>query len=144
MNGFSLLVHVVSPRTAALYSAAARQFLSWCFANRSVHRGELDFLLASYIQSLFDSGGTFTAASRAVCAVQHFVPSARRRLDLSWRLLKGWRKIAPINRAPPLPEDMLLGVVGLLLLRGDPRTAAQLAVGFYLFPRPAELGAMRA
>lgn len=66
-----------------------------------------------------------------IAGLQDAQPSVRKKLPATWRLLKAWSVNEVPFRAPPLPEDALLTMVGYALFKQQFEFELSLLLGFY-------------
>ena len=82
-------------------------------------------------------------AGDAISGLQHFLPMLKCQLPTAWRLFGAWRKSEIPAQAPPFPDLVLAGLVGLSLHLGLDGLAAALAVAFHCYLRTGEVLGMR-
>lgn len=75
----------------------------------------------------------------ALCGLHFFWPQVKGQLRGSWKLYKNWRRIEVPQRAPPLPRQICLALVGYFLHREQVFMAFLLALGFHAFLRTGEI-----
>ena len=132
----------VQPATQKRYQAAVDKFLLFLKKESLVlptQRAKLDDILSEYIEHLWADGHGRALASDTVAGLQHFDPRLKGQLPLTWRLLKVWNQNEIPNRAPPLPERVLLAMVGHALFSKQYLFALSLLLGFYGMMRTGEL-----
>ncbi len=95
-----------------------------------VRLDEMDDAVAEYVECLWAEGGLCSRARFLVAGIQHFIPAARRHMDLSWSLVRTWQQMEPPIRAVPLSCEMVLALAALARLRRAPDIAVLLLVGF--------------
>jgi hypothetical protein len=100
---------------------------------------ELDAAVAEFLEELWADGGASTTARYVVAGVQHFVPSARRSLELSWSLVRTWGRLEPPTRAVPLSCTLVLALAARACERDWRDVATMLLVGFEAMLRTGEL-----
>ena len=104
--------------------------------------GELDRQLGEYLEYLWESGDSKSLAADTLSGVQHFL-RVKRVFSGGWSLFKAWGKLELPNRAPPLPELVLTGMVGLAFSLGRHDLASLLLIGFGGFLRTGEILSLR-
>lgn len=129
----------VQPKTRDRYNL--EQF--WAFLRTEGMRvphdpTELDGVLCCYIEHLWSEGFGRALASDTVAGLQDAQPSVRKKLPATWRLLKAWSVNEVPCRAPPLPEDALLTMVGYALFKREFEFGLSLLLGFYGVLRTGE------
>jgi integrase len=100
---------------------------------------ELDAAVAEFLEELWADGGASTTARYIVAGVQHFVPGARRGLELSWSLTRTWGRLEPPTRAVPLSCTLVLALAARACERGWMDVGTMLLVGFEAMLRTGEL-----
>ncbi|CAK0847855.1 unnamed protein product [Prorocentrum cordatum] len=74
---------------------------------------DADGLVANYLEAKWREGAGIALANNTVAGVCFTVPRLRRRLDLSWALLKAWRRAEPAARALPFTPEIVGAMAGL-------------------------------
>ena len=100
---------------------------------------DLDELLASHIEEMWNKGEPKSWSSDLVAGVQHFMPSAKGGVPIAWSLIQAWNRRELPCRALPLTPELVAGMAGGFLVAGYPRLAAGLLVGFDTLARTGEL-----
>ena len=103
----------------------------------------LEDSLAQWIEKQYREGEGITTVSDCLSGFHHFLPWSRGRLSKPWKLFKIWRKAERPRQAPPLPECVLLGMIGRLLEVEQLDFAVCLVLGFYGMLRTGELLSLR-
>ena len=137
----------VQPTTRKRYDAATQRFFSFL-----QHEGKtlpklkshLDELVCDYLEHLWSTGAGRGLACDTLAGLQDLQPNLRNNLPGSWRLLKTWHINEVPNRAPPLPEHVVLAMAGWAFFNGHFSFGISLVVGFYCMLRTGELLALRA
>ena len=130
----SLSSLTVQPATKKRYDNALNKFYDFLhFENLPLPRQkvQMDALVAEYIEHLWASGEGRALASDTVAGLQNLEPHLKGHLPTVWRLLKVWSQNEIPNRAPPMPEPVLLAMVGTALLKNESDFALSLLLGFY-------------
>ena len=104
---------------------------------RDLHH--LDELVGSHIEEMWDTGEPKSWSSDVVAGVQHFLPSARNNLAVSWPLIQAWKRRELPCRALPLAPELTAALARGVLHAGFPRLAAGIVVGFDTLARTGEL-----
>lgn len=104
---------------------------------------ELDDCIAAWIQSEFEDGTPLYLVGDALSGLHHLEPFTKRKLVRSWQLYSTWRKYEVPMRAPPLPQDLVLGMAGWCLCHGELAMGAMILLGFHALLRTGELLAVR-
>ena len=137
----SLKSLTLQPRTRARYDKAKKKFYDF-LADNSIElphqKSALDGLLCDYLEHLWSSGEGRGLASDTLAALQDTSPKLKGSIPGAWRLLKTWNINEIPCRAPPLPERVLLALVGYFLFHSNPRMALSLLLGFYSMLRTGE------
>ena len=111
----NLLGFAVGAGTRRRYQTAALKFLEW--AQEATGYGEipslmirteadLDELLTEYIQDLYDSGGSKSAAKAAKAGLCLYFPYLRPLLPTADQAIRGWSKVEPVISYPPLTWEL--------------------------------------
>lgn len=132
----------VQPQTRARYERARQKFYTFLQDNRltlPAKREQLDPLLAEYVEHLWSSGEGRGLASDTVAGIQDLDPRLKGHLSLTWRLLKTWSVNEIPNRAPPIPETILMAMTGWAFFHELPVFGLSLLVGYYCLLRSGEL-----
>ena len=136
----------VQPNTRARYTQAVDEFLSFLKDNSislPSKRDKLDPLVCDFLEHLWASGSGRAKGSDCVAGLQDQDPKLRGQLPGAWRLLKTWAVNEIPNRAPPLPEHVLLSMVGWACFHEYYSFGVSLLVGFYGMLRTGELLAVK-
>ena len=80
---------ITETRYATAFNAFHR-YLKLHFADLPSIYEELDRALGAYIEELWEDGSPKGLASYTIAAVEHFIPSSRKCLAVSWRLVAAW------------------------------------------------------
>ena len=132
----------VQPATKRRYNDALDRFFKFLRKEKlslPTKRESLDPLMADYLEMLWSSGEGRALASDTLAAIQDADPKVKGHLPTSWRLLKVWNQNELPNRAPPMPEPILLAMVGYNLLKDHYLFALSLLLGFYGLLRTGEI-----
>ena len=103
------------------YRAASEIFAKWLqrldndFSQLAEE--DQDWIIADFVLDLRDEGYSVQLARDAVSALQKEWP--RRRFSTSWQVVRGWTTETPPDRAPPMPEEVAMAVVVLLMACGQ-------------------------
>ena len=132
----------VQPKTRQRYDKALQQFWDYLRQQGIVlprQVNQMDALLSDYIEHLWESGAGRALASDSIAAVQDADPQIKGHLQGTWRLLKAWNANEIPNRAPPLPEEALEAMVGVVIFKKEYGFAVSLLLGYYGVLRTGEL-----
>lgn len=132
----------VQPATKRRYNDALDRFFKFLRKEQlslPTKRESLDPLVADYLEVLWSSGEGRALASDTLAALQDADPKIKGHLPTSWRLLKVWCQNELPNRAPPMPEPILLAMVGYNILKEHHLFALSLLLGFYGLLRTGEI-----
>ena len=97
----------------------------------------------SFSEACWAEGEPYSLVSDALAGLQFFLPSVRKHVHRSWKLLRVWHRQEPANRAVPFSPLLLLGFAGLCVALHNVEAAAFLLVGFDTFARSGELFAIQ-
>jgi hypothetical protein len=98
---------------------------------------DLDHQLSEYVEWLWDGGFGKNEAGDCLSGVQHFL-RVRRKFPTAWGLFKQWTMLEPPCRAPPLPLEVLFGMVGAAKTAGLMSVCVVLLTAFGCFLRTNE------
>ena len=132
----------VQPSTRIRYDKALNRFLSFLKAEGlelPARRDRLDPLVMEYIEHLWITGEGRGLAADTLASLQDYDAKIRGHLPGAWRLVKTWVTHELPNRAPPVPEVVLHGMVGWALYHGHFAFATSLLLCFYGILRTGEL-----
>ncbi len=104
---------------------------------------ELDEAVSEFLEEVWAEGGLSSTARFLVAGVQHFVPNARRHLEMSWTLVRAWSRLEPPVRAVPLSCTLVLAMAAWACERAWDDVATLLLVGFEAMLRTGELFSLR-
>jgi len=138
---------LIQPTTVKRYAAAFDAFYGYVDVMWGVLPTiyeELDRCLAEYIESLWEDGAPKGSASYVVAATEYFIPAARRRLMLSWRLVGAWGRLELPARAPPMTTLVMSALAGLFIHWGLEELGLMMIVNFYCMFRTGEPFQVRA
>ena len=133
--GVCLEDKAITEATRDRYSKAVHEALPYVENSTQT----LEEALSNWIEMQYEEGEGITKISDCLSGFHHFLPWCRGKLSKPWRLFKIWRKSERPKQAPPLPEGVLLGLLGRLLECGDLQFAVCLTVAFYGMLRTGEL-----
>ena len=135
----------VSQGTRQRYAESLNEFN--IFARISLEallqRADLEAILVSYIEQLWEDGESKTSASYTVAALQFHEPSLKGHLAEAWKLLSLWNKLEQPKRATPLSSSLLLALAGTFLQWRWDRLAWLIIVGFCGLLRTGEMFLLR-
>eukprot|EP00435_Cladocopium_sp_Y103_P048071 s1486_g14.t1 len=104
---------------------------------------ELDEFIAEWVQSEFEDGTPLHLVGDALSGLHHFEPFTKRRLPKAWRLYGIWRKYEVPCRAPPLTQDICLGMAGWAIQHDELTMGALLILAFHCLLRTGEILQLR-
>lgn len=117
------------------------QFVEWvtargCDASTAVL---MDRCLANFFSWKFAAGYSPAAGQQARAGIIHLFPRYRDQLPESLLALKGWEKVMPPNKHPPLTWFLSIAMALRAVSWGYPEIGCAILVGFHLFLRFGEL-----
>ena len=130
----------IQNKTRFRYYYAAACFQYWLTRHGglpAVSFEDLDHQLSEYVEWLWDGGFAKNEAGDCLSGVQHFL-RVRRKFPTAWNLFKQWTMLEPPCRAPPLPLEVLLGMVGAAKAAGLMSVCVVLLTAFGCFLRTNE------
>lgn len=111
----SLRSLTVSDKTRARYDTATSKLFVWLDENDLTlpqKREQLDGLVAEFVERLWFDGFGRAQACDTLAGLQDWDPKLKGHLQLSWRLMRTWSANEIPNRAPPLPQEAMMAMVG--------------------------------
>ena len=136
---------LVQPRTLRKYSQMVAAFTSWVHshgASVAVDFEHLDFEICEWIETLWATGRPAGDAGATISAMQFF--TRRKRIFPSARgLLRAWQRTEAPQRAPPMPEFIVMSLACVARHWGRNDVAALLVLGYSAFLRTMELLSLR-
>ena len=127
----------IAPRTEERYNSALGHLLP--VVEQASDLSELDLLAEEWIEAQWTRGTPLGLIGDALCGLQHHWPQVKGYLRGAWKLYKSWRRIEVPQRAPPLPKNVCLALVGLFLDWGEATMAFLVALAFHTFLRTGEI-----
>jgi integrase len=116
----NLLTASLAPSTIVKYDKHASQFYDWLMVHG--HNPctfiELDMLLSSYLQQLYDGGIGKAAAASTVYGLNVSQPGITKHLPYSLKSLQGFQRLKPSKQHPPLPWPVTCVIAVSMWLRG--------------------------
>ena len=104
---------LIQPRTRARYGKAVNHFFMWLQSERrelpDTAEG-VDQAAADYLEFCWEEGLSRGPAADALGGLRHFVPTPRKELKESWRLLRAWDEHEVPARAPPMLASQALAM----------------------------------
>eukprot|EP00438_Fugacium_kawagutii_P018550 Skav215112 [mRNA] locus=scaffold1893:181349:186727:+ [translate_table: standard] len=143
----SLKSLTVQPVTRDRYQKALDTFFQYLSKEGLIlprSAGQIDSVVADYLEHLWATGAGRSEASNTLAALQDSQPRLKHHLQQSWRLMKAWVTNEVPNRAPPLPLEVVEMMVGHCLFKGKPLYALSLLVAFHGLLRTGELLGLKA
>lgn len=131
----------LSGPTRQRYHFAFSSFLNWCDSRRlRIHSdAQLDDVLTAYITSLFHAGESLSRATYALYGLYNEKPRLRGGLKESEAALKGWKKVEPVHRRPPMNFEVAVAIAMWMATHSHVGAAIATLVGFNGYLRVSEL-----
>jgi hypothetical protein len=133
---------IIKPSTETRYKNACLLFFEWLtlgsFMLPKCPVG-LDEKLGAFISDLWQEGEAKSVASNLLAGMQHYSPTLKRRLPISWRLISAWQKTELPCRAPPLTWELVKAFCGKALALLRPDVAAAMIIAFHCLLRTGEM-----
>ena len=104
---------------------------------------DLDERVAEWVQTEFEDGAPIHLIGDALSGLHHFEPFTKRRLPKAWRLYGIWRKYEIPCRAPPLTQDICLGMAGWAIQHNELTMGALILLAFHCLLRTGEILQLR-
>ena len=140
-QGISLRGIGISISTENRYLSAVAQLIP--ILEQAATLEELDLLCEEWVEHHWQSGTPLGTIGDALCGLHFFWPQVKGYLRGSWKLYKNWRRIEVPQRAPPLPRQICVALVGYFLHREQVTMAFLLALGYHAYLRTGELLKLR-
>lgn len=133
--------------TSDKYRRAVARFLRWMHreGHAPLSARELDSALTAYLNDLYvsEGGRCRSYGESALAGIQMLLPELRRRLPVSARALRGWRRLAPPVAHPPITRDLAALVGTAMALRGKWQQGVAVLLAFDGYLRVGELLSLR-
>jgi integrase len=135
----------LSSPTRQRYQSAFSAFLDWCDSRRIrvSNDQQLDDVLTSYFTTLFHAGESVSRATYALYGLYNEKPRLRGRLKESEAALKGWKKVEPVHRRPPMNFEVAVAIALWMASHNYLNAAVATLVGFNGYLRVSELCALK-
>ena len=135
----------ISPCTKERYAHSLREVANYVNLSPQMllRQSNLDDILSSYVEMLWEDGESRSQGSYAIAAIQHFAPDAKGKLKNAWKLMGLWQKIEQPRRATPLDPSLLLAFAGVLWKWKWKELVCLTIVGFAGLLRTGEMFALR-
>ena len=136
---------LVQPRTFRRYGQMVQSFVSWIRAHGidvATDLEQLDFQLCEWIETLWAHGRPAGDAGATLSGVQFFL-RRKRVFHSAWNLLKAWQRTEMPQRAPPMPEYVLMSLATVARSWSRNDIAVLLVIGYSVFLRTMELLTLR-
>ena len=135
----------ISPCTRERYHHSLKEVAKYVNLSPQMllRQDNLDDILSSFVEMLWEDGESRSQGSYAIAAIQHFAPDAKGRLKNAWKLMGLWQKIEQPRRATPLDPSLLLAFVGVFWKWKWEDLACLTVVGFAGLLRTGEMFALR-
>jgi hypothetical protein len=133
---------IIKPSTETRYKNACLMFFEWLVLGCWVFPKcpvALDEKLGAFISDLWQEGEAKSTASNLLAGMQHYSPTLKRRLPISWRLISAWQKTELPCRAPPLTWELVKAFCGRALALLRPDVAAAILIAFHCLLRTGEM-----
>lgn len=105
---------------------------------------EYDFVVAEYLEMLWDSGEPKSVAAYTLASLLYFIPPLKKRLPRSWKLKATWDKLELPCQAIPLDLNALFAFVSYFLKQQEREVALGCLIAFNGLLRTGELLSLRA
>ena len=105
----------ISPCTRERYHHSLKEVAKYVNLSPQMllRQDNLDDILSSFVEMLWEDGESRSQGSYAIAAIQHFAPDAKGKLKNAWKLMGLWQKIEQPRRATPLDPSLLLAFAGV-------------------------------
>jgi len=144
---FFLWAARVKDKTRQRYRKAVNDFITWCDENNieAERTRDLDWALSEYMHDEYErnDGRGRSHAAYVISGLQLFVPLFRGKLRLSAEALKGWTRIHPGRRHPPLTWSLAVAIAAQLARWGRFEMAVGTLLAFVSLLRIGELTSVR-
>jgi hypothetical protein len=136
-----LELSAVRPQTTVDYLRRVRLFSAFVTENKLVPSSELDSVIVTWFDMLFQRGCHSADGAKFMAALAHIWPALKPKAALprAWRAITGWRKLRPTFSRAPLPFKALLGIMGAAVWQGRHEEALAFLLAFACYLRPGEL-----
>ena len=130
--------NLVSTSTEQRYLEAFDAFVEFTRSSNEDlwnHPTQVDKLMCTYIENLWESGDAKTCANYTVAGLQYVKPQLKQQLPMSWKLISTGNKLEQPCRATPLA----MSIAGSFIQWQWPRLGYLCMVGFSGFLRTGEM-----
>ena len=127
----------IQPSTQTRYYNGLRQILPLLEETSQIE--DLDDVIAEWVEFQFEDGTPLFSISDTLSALHHFLPITKGKLVRSWKLFSVWRRYEVPMRAPPMTNEVLLGIAGKAFTSGDCTFATLIVLGFHTMMRTHEM-----
>lgn len=100
--------------------------------------GQLDGLLADYMDKLFMDGRHVAEGEKTLASVEYHHVRVKGRLVRGRRALRGWRKEKPQQSRVPIPKILAYGISMQLIAKGFKTMGIKVILDFDTYMRPGE------
>lgn len=107
--GIPLAEAGITLKTRLRYFAGLQRILD--FVRLALSWADLDDRIAAWIERQWELGESIGIISDSLCGLTFYLPAARHQVPECWRLFRTWRKAEIPNRAPPIPAEVLWGLI---------------------------------
>ena len=124
----------LKPRTVKAYKTALKNYFAALEANNESLPSdfeELDLSLAERLDQMFQEGEPLAYGGHLMSAIKRFYPGTRIHLWTAKQFYSNWRSCKLVNRALPLPGELLQAMAAAAAQIGQWRLAATLLIAFY-------------
>ena len=131
----------ITKRTREAYYRGAKRLVA--VLRSAADEEDIDEKVSQWIEKQWRLGGALFEINAALCGLQHYLPSTRKRPNHSWRLFRVWRRVETPVRAPPLPEKVAYSITHFAVEEGNLGFAAMIMFGFEGLLRTGEFLSLR-
>jgi integrase len=131
----------LSTQSLHRYQSALQSFLSWCDTKhiRVTSNEQLDDVMTAYFTSLFHRGEGLHHATYTLYGLYNDKPRLRGVLKESEAALKGWKKVEPVTRRPPMNWEVCVSLALWMATHHYTAAAVATLLAFNTYLRVSEL-----
>jgi integrase len=139
----SLYEAALAPTTLSMYNRNLSKFLTHTRLTLpqllSMRSAAIDHLVSTWIQALFDSGGSLDYASQCLSGLVFHCARLRHRLPISRMCLRGWSRLRVSTSHPPFTFEVAVLFAATMAKWGFHAEAVAALLAFDCFLRVGEL-----
>lgn len=136
----------IAPKTVACYKQEIGRFFRYLSTEQislPSAAGDLDAILAEYINCMYQEGDSLSQAGWLLSGLKRFLPALKHKLPTSQQYYNNWLRDHVPQRAVPMPWPVAKALAGAALSAGHWDLAILLLLGFSFYLRSLEMIRLR-